>query len=422
MSRRAGQVINSDRNDVLLRVAASVLAVVPLGLVVFVVVRNVLLGLVALVFGMIAGIAVVFAVLESEAVAGRRRGEQPTYRQPEPTGSAVPRYSPPVQPPPLTSTAVASIRSREPAGYVATRSATVVADRPDPLPEGGYLLGPGSRAGQAAWHLPIRSGQPGIAVDAARLGDLEVRAASVIGPAHRCEEPAVARQDAYVLARDSRGAHLVIAVADGLSDSTHSELGARVAVSTAARELSAALDRSGDPSAVDARALFTTVAREISGTGRGRGLVERDLCCLLIVAVVPAVAEPDGFRQIWTAQIGDVSLWTHDPEWSRQTGIMKSGLDRNTVSAVLPFHPGKVVTSRLSVPPGYGIGVVTDGVGDLLSDVAEASGFFADRWASPPHPAEFLADLCVDAPGQDDDRTAVVVWCGAGGPAARRSR
>jgi hypothetical protein len=33
--------------------------------------------------------------------------------------------------------------------------------------------------------------------------------------------------------------------------------------------------------------------------------------------------------------------------------------------------------------------------------------------AGPPHPAAFLADLSVDAPGQDDDRTAVVVWCPA---------
>jgi hypothetical protein len=273
----------------------------------------------------------------------------------------------------------------------------------------------GSRAGRALWRLPARTGQPGIALDAARVGDLEVRAGSVIGSGHRCLEPADSRQDAYALAQDARQAHLVIAVADGVSNCEHSELGARVAVSTAVRELVHALDRSGEPDDIDARLLFTTVAGEMVGTGRGRGLTEHELCCVLAVAVVPTAAALDGSRESWTAQLGDVSVWTHRDAFQRRTGTVKAGLDRNSVTDVLPFHPGAAQVSRIVIAPGSGLAVFTDGVGDLLTDVAAAPGYFAERWASPPHPAAFLLDLCVDAPGQDDDRTAVVVWCGSRG-------
>ena len=284
------------------------------------------------------------------------------------------------------------------------------------------MLGAGSSAGRAPWHLPVRAGQPGIAVDAMRLGDLEVRAASVIGPAHRCREPAVPRQDAYLLGRDAQGEHLVVAVADGVSSSAHSELAARVAVSTATREVVAALDQGGGPDAIDVGGLFTVVAREITGTGGNRGVAAHDLCCLLVVAVVPACPAADGSRRVWTAQLGDVSVWTHGPAWHQRVGHPKSGLDRNKVEAVLPFHPAHAVSTTVVVPPGHGVAVLTDGVGDLLTDVAGAAPFFAGRWATPPHPASFLADLCVDAPGQDDDRTAVVVWCGLAAPRPRGPR
>ena len=129
---------------------------------------------------------------------------------------------------------------------------------------------------------------------------------------------------------------------------------------------------------------------------------------------MPTSPAADGSRQVWTAQIGDVSVWTHGARWRQEVGAAKSGFDRNVVDAVLPFHPGEAMRSVVTVPPGHGVAVLTDGVGDLLNDVAGAQEFFARQWAAPPAPSTFLAELCVDAPGQDDDRTAVVVWCGAG--------
>jgi len=271
----------------------------------------------------------------------------------------------------------------------------------------------GTTAGPLPWLLPSRLAQSGIAADSARIGDLDVRAASVIGPGHRCEEPAVERQDAYAIARTRSGDQLVVAVADGLSSSPFSELGARVAVSTAIRALCQQLDEGADPETVVAERLFNDVAGTMIGTGEARGIEPCALRSLLVVAVVPTAALPDGSRRVWTAQVGDVSLWLHGlPGWERSTGVAKSGMDRNVVEAALPFNAKEVITAVVTIPPGAGIAVMTDGLGDVLGDVSGAVDYFAQRWATPPHPAVFVADMCFDARGQTDDRTAVVVWCG----------
>lgn len=289
--------------------------------------------------------------------------------------------------------------------------------RPVPSPDFGVTEPPvfesGTAAGRSPWRLPTRQAQSGIAADAARLGDLEVRAASVIGPGHRCEEPATARQDAYALMPTNSGSHLIVAVADGVSSSTSSDLGARVAVSAAVRILHRELEVSPEPHRLAADALFTKVAGEMVGTGRSRDLDARALCSVLIVAVVPTVAQYNGLRRVWTAQVGDVSLWLHGRGgWRQQTGRAKTGLDRNKVEAVLPFNPDQAVSGFVDVQSGEGVAVMTDGMADTLSDVVAAKPYFADRWARPPHLARFVFDLCFDAPGQKDDRTAVVVWCG----------
>jgi hypothetical protein len=271
-----------------------------------------------------------------------------------------------------------------------------------------------SVSGQAPWHLPVGAAPSGLAADAGRLGDLEVRAASMVGAGHRCEEPAYARQDAYALGRTPDGRYLVVAVADGVSQSLRSDLGARVAVSAAARELSGMLDRGG-MDGIDVGRLYKVVAGEMLGTGRDRGLADEDICSILITAVIPAAPRHDGTRPIWASWIGDVSLWAqHDGRLHRLTGEDKDGLDRNSLNAVLPFNPDMVEERLVKLLPYDALAVVTDGLSDSLASVPGVADFFAAQWAGPPpHPAAFLHSLCYDAPGQDDDRTAVVIWCGA---------
>jgi serine/threonine protein phosphatase PrpC len=277
-----------------------------------------------------------------------------------------------------------------------------------------------SAPGQAPWHLPVGAAPSGLAADAARLGDLDVRAASMVGAGHRCQEPAGPRQDAYALGRTPDGQFLIIAVADGVSQSRHSDLGARVAVSTATRELGKML-AAGGMLTIDVERLYKVVAGEMLGTGRNRGLPDEDVCSILIVAVIPTAPRADGGRTIWASWIGDCSLWRHrQGELHRLTGAEKTGLDRNTLSAVLPFNPDQVEQDTFELRPWDRVAVVTDGLSDSLSGVSGASEFFARQWAnSAPHPAAFLHSLCYDGPGQTDDRTAVVVWCDADGPTGR---
>lgn len=294
-------------------------------------------------------------------------------------------------------------------------------------PQAGQLPGPPvfgapSKAGQASWHLPVGAAPSGLAADGIRLGDLEVRAASMVGAGHRCMEPAVARQDAYALSRTTDGRFLVIAVADGVGQSKHADLAARIAVNAATRELAAVVESEG-PMAVDAVELYRRIAGEMIGTGRDRGIKDADVCAILITAVIPASPGPDGMRPVWATWIGDVSLWvSRDGELTRVTGQDKDGLDRNALHAVLPFSPDQVNTGTLDVFPQDRVALMTDGVSDSLTALDGAMAYFARQWAGPPpHPAAFLHSLCYDGPTQSDDRTAVVVWCGDGDPGGRRA-
>jgi len=288
------------------------------------------------------------------------------------------------------------------------------------LPEPPVFVGR-STPGQAPWYLPVGAAPSGLAADGIRLGDLEVRAASIVGAGHRCEEPAIPRQDAYALGRTQDGRYLVVAVADGVSASEYADLAARIAVSAATRELARMLE-SGGLAAIDAGLLYKKIAGEIIGTGRSRGIPDEEVCAILITAVIPATARPDGTRPMWASWIGDVSLWvSRGGELLRWTGQDKTGLDRNELRAVLPFSPDEVEQLTLDLHPDDRVALMTDGVSDSLSSVEGTIDYFARQWAGPPpHPAAFLHSLCYDGPGQTDDRTAVVVWCNTPYPGGRR--
>jgi serine/threonine protein phosphatase PrpC len=288
-----------------------------------------------------------------------------------------------------------------------------------PLPEPPVFAGR-STPGQAPWHLPVGATPSGLAADGVRLGDLEVRAASVVGSGHRCQEPAVARQDAYALGRTADGEHLVVAIADGVSQSEHADLAARVAVNAAVRELTELVEKAGSL-AIDATELYLKVAGEMIGTGRARGIQDREVCAILITAVIPARPEPDGTRSLWASWIGDVSLWiSRDGRLHRTTGQDKDGLDRNALHAVLPFNPDQVQQCRFPLYPDDRVVLLTDGVSDSLTSIDAAMEYFTRQWAGPPpHPAAFLHSLCYDGPSETDDRTAVVVWCGSSHPGNR---
>lgn len=289
--------------------------------------------------------------------------------------------------------------------------------RPTPpagaVPAGGPEMdfprpaGAGARQSRMPWRLPDEPAISGIAADAVTVGALTVRAASLVGPGHRCAEPAQHRQDAYRLGRDPGRRFLLAAVADGMSDSSRSHLGANVAATALVARLRADLGRGADP---DGPALFLDAARQMSGMAAQQKVTENDVRAAALAAAVPVEPAPDGTRPVWLSWLADVSAWLcTGAGWTRLTGTDKEGLDQDVLTEFLPFHPGRTRTARVSVPPGAVLALATDGIGDVLA--GGAAPWFAERWAGPPHIASFVADVGYDARGRLDDRTAVVIWC-----------
>ncbi len=127
-------------------------------------------------------------------------------------------------------------------------------------PGGFPILKVRSRAAAQPWRLPAVPSPSGVAADQASAGGLEVRAASLIGPGHRCMEPALPRQDAYRLGQDRKRRYLIAAVADGMTDSRHSEVGANTAVAAVVGLLRESLDAGIGLADLDVEEIFLAAA------------------------------------------------------------------------------------------------------------------------------------------------------------------
>ncbi|MFG2040481.1 protein phosphatase 2C domain-containing protein [Dactylosporangium sp. NPDC048998] len=268
-----------------------------------------------------------------------------------------------------------------------------------------------SAAHTRPWRLPVRLAHPGICADEAALGRLTVRAASVVGPGHRCEEPANARQDAYALGRDAAGRCLVVAVADGLSSGRDSDVGATLAATTAVQLAVQALDRGGEP---DFERIFADVAGHLAMAAERRRQAASELSTVLIVAVIDAEPDARGQHAMRYAWIGDVAILAPvDGRWVTLAGDVKAardGLESNVVNAALPQEPGSVRVGDAELPAGTFVGLVTDGVSDVIRMEPSAADYFLHKWRRPTSAADFLTDISYQARGHQDDRTAVGVW------------
>jgi hypothetical protein len=268
------------------------------------------------------------------------------------------------------------------------------------------------RAARSPWRLPQEPAQPGIAADEAELGDLIVRAASIVGPGHRCEDPAGPRQDAYRIGRDHSGDHLLIAVADGMTDSGRSDFGAVAAVAQTIALLRKALIAGTALTDLSATSVFGSAANGMVAAARSNGYPPDDIRCTLLAAVVPARPDRHGRRRMWVGGLADTTAWLAvDRGWRLVAGEDKRGSSSNAVQFYLPHAPHEARTSVITLENRGAVAFVTDGIGDVLGDAGSAH-WFADRWYQPPPIASFLLDVGYEARHQLDDRTAVVVWWG----------
>ncbi|SEG49339.1 Protein phosphatase 2C [Actinacidiphila yanglinensis] len=278
-------------------------------------------------------------------------------------------------------------------------------------------FGDGARAQGYPWLLPERTVQNGIAADEATVGALTLRAASVIGPGHRCARPAEPRQDSYRIGRSRDSRYAIVAVADGLSSAAWSDAGATTASSQAVTLLREQLATAGFDG-LDAKGLYGRIAESVAAQATGRGVATSDVATVLITAVV-GEPDADGVAGAWVAWLGDSSAWTLDPRdplWLFSSGDPKdraAAVISNEVAGRLPDTPQLARDHFVTLPPGAALALVTDGIGDAWADPASSvNEYFAQTWRSPVPATRFVADVGFDAPQCLDDRTAVVVWNG----------
>jgi hypothetical protein len=335
---------------------------------------------------------------ESAATPARQRDLLAQEPQPGPT-APVCRY--------VTGPAVPQFQPPRPQPFLRERPTDLSVPR----------FGDGARAQGYPWLLPERTVQNGIAADEATVGAFTLRAASVIGPGHRCGQPAEPRQDSYRIGRSRDSRYAIVAVADGLSSAAWSDAGATTASSQAVTLLREQIETVGF-GGLDVKELYGRIAESIAAHAAGRGVDTSHMATVLITAVL---AEPDtnGVARAWVAWLGDSSAWTLDPHvplWRFAAGEAKdrtAAVVSNEVAGRLPDTPQLARDHYVTLAPGAALALVTDGIGDAWADPAgNVNEYFANAWRSPVPATRFTADVGFDAPQCLDDRTAVVTWNG----------
>ncbi|MFF2778509.1 protein phosphatase 2C domain-containing protein [Streptomyces sp. NPDC058052] len=380
--------------------------------------------------GLAAGAVAGYVVREAvKALASRNEDEQavarPASEGGSPAGPATTWPPPPARPPHATGVSGAVPPAVVPPGATGVRSGAGRAQAP-PGPAGRSLVPPkavpacppppviyqASQLTALPWRLPTHPAPPGMAADAARLGDLEVRAASLVGTGHRVDaEHAVPRQDAYRLGRDAASQHLVVAVADGMSDSVHSDTAAAVAALALVNALRAQLDEGVPLRGLDHASAFLEAARQVHTVARQRQWPDDSVRTVAAVAVVPTAPSPGGGRDVWIAGLGDTTAWVRRPRsWSRELGEKQQGFDAGRLHAYLPHTPEAAQGRHVRLQPGEALALTTDGVGDALTELPAAQELFHRQWAAPVQPIDLLLHIAYDSHQRNDDRTAVVVW------------
>jgi len=232
-----------------------------------------------------------------------------------------------------------------------------------------------------------------------------VRGASVRGTSHRGN--AVVRQDAFCVGFHDGSDAVVLAVADGVSAGTRSEVGAFRYAREAVAMAAAILDH--DPGATPE----SLAGQLVEVASRGDYLCRREFSDLSPqqFAATLALAVVD-HRSARLVLVGDAALWLlhADGSWTPALG---GGIDvlRDNRTAAMPFHAECAVTATVTLAPGDVIVAMTDGLGDPLATGDSPTGdYLAGRWLTPPDLFRFGIDLSFEASSYQDDRTAVAVW------------
>jgi hypothetical protein len=271
-------------------------------------------------------------------------------------------------------------------------------------------------------------------VDGWSTEQIVVRAASTRGYGHRWDRRP--RQDDLAVGVHEPTGVVFIVVADGVSASPLSHLGATAACRHTLETARTQLDGQGrlDWQELAAGAAWSLVHLAQSGAAAPAGnggqrtravagspgapdsdndavaLASAAFACTLIAA---AVWPTSTGLEVECIAVGDSSVWTvAGGEWNRRVG--KEGTENGLASnrtAALPHLPATIAPLRFSLDPDSALVVGTDGFGDALGSGQGAVGrVFASLLRVPPTPMRLALALDFSLETFDDDRTVVAVW------------
>lgn len=318
----------------------------------------------------------------------------------------------------------AAIDDRPDAGFDSQRSATdpqvvsapthdaplipqIVVGAPSPFVE------PGPAASQYR-SLPFR---PDVVLDGWSTAAMTLRGVSQRGHLHR--HNGAPRQDDFAIHHLPDG-RVVVLVADGVSQSPQSHLGASIAVAQAADWIRTNLGP--DTADLDWSALIKNTAYALAARAQTLfGLdapdpvrAEQELATTLVCAIVEPV-EP-GLLRTHMVGVGDSGAWVlADGKFIDVVGgkaPVAGGVASSEVSA-LPRVPTQLEPTIFEFLSGAVLLVGTDGIGDPLGDghgsVGDLFRGLLDR-PCPPSLIEFAHTVDFSRETYDDDRTLVAVW------------
>lgn len=254
--------------------------------------------------------------------------------------------------------------------------------------------------------------RPDTIADGGEAFGMTVRAASVRGLAKRyAGKP---RQDDLCLACHAGSGSLLIAVADGVSGASRSELGAALAV----RYAVATLARQLDAGTLDWPAVFSSAAwalveehrRACGDAAAGPAEAAAELATTLLVAAVEG-------RRVRVAALGDSPAFAlHGRSYRLLAG--ETGEEAGLVGGGVASLPRSLDALRVcdcELAPGERLLLCTDGLAmPLAGGAGDVGRVLARELRRPPDAIDFARLLDFSRASYDDDRTLVVVWPPAG--------
>jgi serine/threonine protein phosphatase PrpC len=223
----------------------------------------------------------------------------------------------------------------------------------------------------------------------------------------------------------------MIAVCDGVSQAKFSSYGSRRLAREAVSRLERAVrDKSTESVALDFEQ-FATILQDASTAIKTWSTTDldapqqlpedtdyKDLSTTIALVLIDATQTTENGYRIRAAFVGDSPIYLSSKDaYTIQTPFTKGGdLVENSTGA-LPVKNGEVVQPGwldIQLPASSHIVIATDGFSNALREGGtKHARILRELWSSPAGPVALalkITGIDFDRRGEDDDRTAVIVW------------